>query len=86
MKKKQNENSRAPIALMACESGRKFAHSVAGEMGIDLLPTKETWFACGEGKFEINSNVRGHDVYIFQSAVGKQDQRSIYDRFLKNLS
>ena len=82
MKKKPNENRRAPIALMACDSGRKFANSVANEMGIDLLPTKETWFACGEGKFEIKSNVRGHDVYIFQSAVGKQDERSIYDRFL----
>ena len=57
MKKKQNENSRAPIALMACDSGRKFAHSVAGEMGIDLLPTKETWFACGEGKFEIKFTI-----------------------------
>ena len=82
MKKKPNEHRRAPIALMACNSGRKFAHSVASEMGIDLLTTKETWFACGEGKFEIKSNVRGHDVYIFQSAVGKQDGRSVYDRFL----
>ena len=55
MKKKLNENRRAPIALMACDSGRKFANSVGSEMGIDLLPTKETWFACGEGKFEIKS-------------------------------
>ena len=57
MEKKQNENRRAPIALMACDSGRKFAHSVANEMGIDLLPTKETWFACGEGKFQIKFEV-----------------------------
>ena len=34
------------------------------------------------GQIWIKSNVRGHDVYIFQSAVGKQDERSVYDRFL----
>ncbi len=84
MKKKapRQKNPRAPIALMTCESGRAFAESVASKMGTTLLPTNETWFACGEGKFEIGANVRGHDVYIFQSAAGPQDDRSIYDRFL----
>ena len=43
------KNPRAPIALMACESGREFAESVASQMGTRLLPTNETWFACGEG-------------------------------------
>ena len=43
---------------------------------------RETWFACGEGKIEIEANVRGHDVYIFQSMVGEQDDKSIYDRFI----
>ena len=78
----RTKNPRAPIALMTCESGRAFAESVASQMGIKLLPTNETWFACGEGKFEIGANVRGHDVYIFQSTAGPQDERSIYDRFL----
>jgi ribose-phosphate pyrophosphokinase len=67
---------------MACDSGRIFAEDVASHMGLELLPTAETWFACGEGKFEINANVRGHDVYIFQSTAGPQDDLSIYDRFL----
>ena len=78
----KTKNPRAPIALMTCESGRAFAESVAGHMGMELLPSRETWFACGEGKFEIRANVRGHDVYIFQSAAGPQDDRSIYDRFV----
>ena len=78
----RTKNPRAPIALMTCESGRAFAESVALQMGTKLLPTNETWFACGEGKFEIGANVRGHDVYIFQSTAGPQDERSIYDRFL----
>ncbi|MDA0272694.1 MAG: ribose-phosphate pyrophosphokinase [Proteobacteria bacterium] len=81
-KARRSKNPRAPIALMTCESGRDFAESVASEMGIKLQPTTETWFACGEGKFEIGANVRGHDVYIFQSTAGPQDDRSIYDRFV----
>lgn len=75
-------NSRAPIALMACDSGKVFAESVAQHMGHELVPSTETWFACGEGKYEISANIRGHDVYIFQSAAGPQDDLSIYDRFV----
>ena len=75
-------NPRAPIALMTCESGRNFAQSVANHMAQPLVPTTESWFACGEGKLEINANVRGHDVYIFQSTVGQQDDLSVYDRFI----
>lgn len=78
----QERNPRAPIALMTCESGREFAEGVATLLGHDLIPSDETWFACGEGKTEIKANVRGHDVYIFQTVVGKQDSRSIYDRFV----
>ena len=44
---------RAPIALMACESGRKFGEEVAKKLEKQLIPSKETWFACGEGKIEI---------------------------------
>ena len=82
-KKKQTKNSpRAPIALLSCESGRTFAETVAGYMDLPLLPSKEVWFACGEGKFEIDANVRGHDLYIFQSTAGPQDALSVYDRFV----
>jgi len=73
---------RAPIALMACESGRKFGEEVAKKLNKELIPSKETWFACGEGKIEIKANVRGHDLYVFQTVVGPQDTRSVYDRFV----
>jgi len=73
---------RAPIALMTCESGRPFAEQVASHLEIGLAPTNEVWFACGEGKMEIHANVRGHDVYIFQSAVSSLDKRTIYDRLI----
>ena len=75
-------NPRAPIALMTCESGRLFAERVAQYLETPLLPSKEIWFACGEGKIEIQANVRGHDLYIFQNMVGDQDDKSIYDRFI----
>jgi len=77
-----NAKSRAPLALMTCESGRSFAETVAKHMQHTLVPTSETWFACGEGKLEIKANVRGCDVYIFQSTVGQQDKLSVYDRFI----
>ena len=70
------------MALMNCGSGQSMAETVAEHLGLPLLPTRETWFACGEGKIEIEANVRGHDVYIFQSMVGEQDDKSIYDRFI----
>ena len=70
----------APICLMTCESGRAFATEVAEQMGVPLTPTRETWFACGEGKLEIDANIRGSDAFIFQSPLGGQDERSIYDR------
>ncbi|MEK9821086.1 MAG: ribose-phosphate diphosphokinase [Gammaproteobacteria bacterium] len=81
-KKRKKKNSRAPIALMSCDSGLSFARTVASHMQMELIPTQETWFACGEGKYEINANIRGHDVYIFQSPAGPQDDLSIYDRFV----
>lgn len=70
---------------MTCESGRAFAQSVAQHLKVDLIPTRETWWACGEGKVEIDANVRGHDLYVFQSPVGPADNLSIYDRFVMML-
>lgn len=75
-------NPRAPLALMTCESGRPFAQKVASHIHQSLIPTTETWFACGEGKMQIGANVRGHDLYIFQTCVGQMDELSIYDRFI----
>lgn len=75
-------NPRAPLALMTCDSGRAFAEKVASFLKLPLIPTQESWFACGESKIEIGANVRGHDLYIFQSCVGEMDERSIYDRFV----
>lgn len=75
-------SSRAPIRLLTCESGRPMAEKIAAAMGLNLVPTREVWFACGEGKLEINANVRGHDLYIIQSTVGDMDDLSVYDRFV----
>ena len=73
---------RAPIGLISCSSGLNFANRVAGEISRPLVPVSETWFACGEGKMEINANVRGHDIYVIQSVIGNMDDHSVYDRFV----
>ena len=72
----------APLSVLTCESGRPFAESVARELGQQLVPTTETWFACGEGKLVIDANIRGCDAYVFQSCVGGHDDLSVYDRFI----
>jgi ribose-phosphate pyrophosphokinase len=51
-------------------------------MKLPLVPTREIWFASGEGKMEIKANVRGHDLYIIQSTIGDMDKLSVYDRFV----
>jgi ribose-phosphate pyrophosphokinase len=68
------------MVLVACEAARPFALNVARELGCDLVPTHESWFACGEGKFVIEANIRGCDVYVMQQPIVPNDPRSIYDR------
>lgn len=72
----------APLCVLTCESGREFATDVAKYLGQPLVPTSESWFACGEGKLIIEQNIRGCDAYVFQSCIGDQDELSVYDRFV----
>lgn len=72
----------APLCVLTCESGREFATDVAKHLGKTLVPTSESWFACGEGKLIIDKNIRGCDAYVFQSCIGDQDEHSVYDRFV----
>jgi ribose-phosphate pyrophosphokinase len=73
--------SRSPLHLVSCVGGGALAAGVAKLLDVPLVATEEVWFACGEGKFVINENVRGGDVYIFQSPIG-EGPRSVYDRFV----
>jgi ribose-phosphate pyrophosphokinase len=74
-------DAHAPLQLLTCEDGRPMAERVATALDAPLCPSKEDWFACGEGKFVIQENVRGHDVYVFQSPAGP-GSRSVYERFV----
>ncbi|MCB9791690.1 MAG: ribose-phosphate pyrophosphokinase [Alphaproteobacteria bacterium] len=80
-----SEDARAPLQILACEGGRAFAEDVAAALGEELVPSKETWFACGEGKAVIRGNVRGCDVYVVQQPIAPQDPRSLYDRLMMAL-
>lgn len=75
-------STRAPLHLLACEAGAPFARGVAQALGAPLDGLREVWFACGEGKAEITTNVRGGDVYIFQSIIAPQDPHTAYERLV----
>jgi ribose-phosphate pyrophosphokinase len=75
----------ARLMLLTCEAARPFAERVAERLDRPLVKTKETWFACGEGKISIEEHVRRGDLYVFQSIVGPGDGRSPYDRFIMML-
>ena len=72
----------APLCLLTCESARPFATRIAEHLGMALVRSQESWFACGEGKLIIEQNIRGCDAYVFQSCVSSHDELSIYDRFM----
>jgi len=75
----------APIQLLSCDAARPLAEGVAARVGLPLLDVEECWFAGGEGKVCINQNVRGGDVYVFQSCVAPGAAGSVYDRFVMAL-
>ena len=75
--------SRAPIHIMSCAAGRPMAVAVANSLGAPLVESQDVWFSCGEGKAVIDQNVRGSDLYVFQSPIAPMDdERSTYDRFV----
>lgn len=73
---------RAPLKILTCEAARPMATTVANRLNAPLVAGKEYWFACGEGKYVIQDNVRGDDLYIFQSPIAPSSPRSVYDRFV----
>lgn len=72
----------APLKILALGPSRALAGRVAEALGTTLVAARETWFACGEAKLEILDNVRGADLYIFQSVIAPGDPRTVYDRFV----
>lgn len=73
-------SARAPLHLLACSDAVDLAAAVGRELGVPVSPSRDVWFACGEGKHVIEQNIRGSDVYIFQRPVVPGDHRSVYDR------
>lgn len=73
---------RAPLRIIACDDARDLATGVASHLGVEVTPSQDTWFACGEGKHVIEANVRGTDVYVFQRPIVPGSRRSLYDRLM----
>jgi len=67
---------------MACDGGQPLARAVAANLGAPFVQSRDVWFSCGEGKAIIEQNIRGTDLYVFQSPIAPGDPRSTYDRFI----
>lgn len=70
------------MTLLTCDAAAPLASTVAANLEQDVSAGREVWFSCGEGKYVIGENIRGGDVYIFQSPVAPGAERSVYDRFV----
>ncbi len=55
------------LVLASGRAHHKLAEQVAGELGIDLLPTTAYDFANGEIYVRFNESVRGADAFVLQS-------------------
>lgn len=76
---------RAPLTLIACSDAEAFAREIASHLNADITPSRDVWFACGEGKHVIDANLRGRDVYVIQRPVVHGSDQSIYDRLIMAL-
>jgi len=73
---------RAPLKIVACDAARPLAEEVARCLGTTVAAGGAQWFACGEGKFVVDDNVRGDDLYVFQDVIAPGHPRSVYDRYV----
>ena len=51
-------NERAPLCLVACGDSQDLAYDVATCLAVPVAASKEVWFACGEAKHVLQTNVR----------------------------
>lgn len=63
------------------------AAQVAGQLrDLAIRGAKEVWFSAGEVKTEILENIRGDDVYVFQSLFEPGSKRSVNDNLMALLT
>ena len=55
----------------------QFAAAVATSPGIVPIPGRDVWFSAGEGKYIVEANVRGGDVYVLQRAMAPGSRVSL---------
>lgn len=55
------------MKILACNSNRPFAESVAAYLGVPMTAATVVRFPDSEGFVEIQDNVRGEDVFVIQS-------------------
>lgn len=74
---------KAPLSLLACDSGLNFAKKVEKELKkiskdeVHLIDSTETQFANTEIKTMLNESIRGKDVYIIQDCENHSNGKSV---------
>jgi ribose-phosphate pyrophosphokinase len=76
---------RAPLCLVACDDAQDLAEAVGRRLGVEVTPSRDVWFASGEGKHVVERNVRGADLYVFARAAAPASGRSVYDNLMMAL-
>jgi ribose-phosphate pyrophosphokinase len=63
------------------------AEQVAQDVSdLSIRGSKEVWFSAGEVKTEVLENIRGDDVYVFQSLFEPHSERSVNDSLMALLT
>lgn len=85
--------SRGPLSIIACNSGKSFAKRIVAELGkiarkekdkreYRICDSDEIIFPNGEVKVVINEFIRGDDVYIIQCMDDPLSDRSVNDNLM----
>lgn len=86
-------NTRGPLSLIACDSGKVFASRISKaleKMAVGdnkksfsgVKASSEVFFPNGEVKTVLNETVRGDDVYIVQCVDDPNSERSVNDNIM----
>ena len=77
---------RGTMREVAMGNGADESEAADETANLRIRESEETWFANGEVKTQIQENIRGDDVYIFQSHYSPSTGRSVNDNLMALLT
>lgn len=77
---------REEVRTAGARDGSSEAELARRLRSLSIRGSKEVWFAAGEVKTEIHENIRGDDVYVFQSLFEPGSPRTVNDALMAFLT